>query len=91
MKDKILRTQLVKACEDIAKALRSYTGENQPLYCDITIATRKYADMHDKIDIFVSAPGCRDYVVDYSEKVIYTFDNRHGELILKTERLNGGD
>lgn len=86
MKDKILRTDITSAVEAIAKALRAYSGEKQPLFCDISISTRRNENEYDQYEVYVTAMGAdvQDYVLDYGAKIYYRDDVFGCEEILKT-------
>lgn len=85
MKDKILKAELMTACEHIARALRSYTGE--PLGCSAYIGTRKDGEDCDEAAIEVHWNTDQEDGELFSKKVriYYSFDKREGEQIRRVE------
>lgn len=92
MKDKLLQTDIMVACENIAKALRSYSAYS--MACDIFIETRetKPEEGTDFVAIKVTynAEDEGGIVFDKGERIFYTFTPREGEQIRKTVPVFGG-
>ena len=92
MKDKLLQTDIMVACENIAKALRSYSANS--MACDIFIETRetKPEEGTDFVAIKVTynAEDEGGIVFDKGERIFYTFTPREGEQIRKTVPVFGG-
>ena len=87
MKDKILKAELMTACEHIARALRSYTGE--PLGCSAYIETRKGGEDCDEASIEVHWNTDQEDGEIFGKKVriYHSFDKREGEHIRRVEVL----
>ncbi|MBR3279922.1 MAG: hypothetical protein IKG01_13635 [Lachnospiraceae bacterium] len=83
MKYKLLETELMTAAENIAKALRTYTGE--PLACDVFVESREKAGS-DFVAITVSYNSEDEHgqVINKGERIIYSFNDFEGDAILKT-------
>ena len=92
MKYKLLQTDILVACENIAKALRSYSAYS--MACDIFIETRENTegDITDFVAIKVTynAENEGGIVFDKGERIFYTFTPREGEQIRKTVPVFGG-
>lgn len=87
MKDKVLKTEITSHVEAIAKALRAYGGEGQPLCCDLFISTRRKDNAYDQYEVCVFAPetAYSDFVMNHSAKIYYADDDFGCECVLKTE------
>lgn len=66
MKDKVLYGEVMKAAENLARALRSYTGE--PMNCILSIFTR---------DQNVRTPGDPQGIPDYYSVLIRSAECEH--------------
>lgn len=87
MKDKVLKTDITSHVEAIAKALRAYVGEDQPLCCEISITTRRKNNAFDQYEVCVFAPDAdyNDFVMEHEAKIYYADDEFGCECIVKTE------
>lgn len=92
MKDKLLRINIMAACETIAKALRAYTGES--LACEIFIETREDKTEDDTDFVAIKCTWNSEdeggTIFDRGERIYYRFDRYEGEQILKTVPVFGG-
>ena len=85
MKDKILKAEIMTACEHIARALRAYTGE--PLGCSAYIETRKVGEDCDEVAVEVhwNTDTEDGEVFSKRARIYYSFDKREGEQIRRVE------
>lgn len=89
MKDKVLKTEITSHVEAIAKALRAYGGECQPLCLELSINTRRKDNAFDQYELCVFAPGAdyNDFVIETGAKIYYADDEFGCECIVKTETI----
>ncbi len=86
MKDKVLETQITAAVESIARALRNYSGRT--MSCKIYVETRMSSkDGNDAYGIRVRQKNPHLQIVETSKEIRYTFNDRDGEVIIRTEAL----
>lgn len=92
MKDKLLQTDIMVACENIAKALRSYSAYS--MACDIFIETRETKPEEGTDFVTIKDTYNEEdeggIVFDKGERIFYSFSPREGEQIRKTVPVFGG-
>lgn len=81
MKDKLLKTDITKAVESLAKALRDYSGE--PMYLRLTIFSRdtsmtKDGKVPDYYDVHISPADDADDMVPTFSKAAFVFYGEEG-------------
>ena len=86
MKDKVLETIISAGAENIARALRNYSGE--PMTCRIRVETRQNKEgQPDVYGIRVRYKKTHVLIQDKNTEVFYTIDRDGREVITKTEAL----
>lgn len=86
MKDKVLETIISAGAENIARALRNYTGE--PMTCRIRVETRQNKDgQPDIYGIRVRYKKSHALILDNNTEIFYTEEQDGREVIAKTEAL----
>ena len=92
MKDKLLQTEIMTASENIAKAMRSYTGKS--MACEIFIETRETKPEDDTDFVAIKCTWNSEdedgTIFDKGERIYYSFTDREGYQIRKTVPVFGG-
>lgn len=92
MKDKLLKAEIMTACEKIARAMRTYTGES--LACSIYVSTHEvnHALGDQDCDVvtaethFNTEDGEGDIFSEHF-RIYYSFDRFDGERISYVEKV----
>lgn len=85
MKDKLLKAEIMTACEKIARAMRSYSGE--PLACSIYVSTRNDDCDNVTAETHLNTDDGDGEIFSNRVRIYYSFDKFEGERIRYVEKV----